>query len=561
MDIYSDTPLDPESNQIRMLQIQPSWRPSSTIKCNLVRVDLDDLDADEVPFEFYEALSYTWGDTGNEKRISLNGCPFQVTRNLHAALRRLRARRLCRYLWVDALCINQKSVAERSSQVAKMSSIYKKAEQVLVWLGGEQDGSRQAIDIIDRMGDEGMEDWTPRSLARPRDLEKWRAVAKFLDRPYWRRVWIRQEVLLAPHIMILCGDKTLNWSDITAAAAILLENQEAFDAIASMVSPHTSGYRKIGVLEGLKEIFEKQGTLELKTVVFYHRDCECTDPRDRVYGGLGLCGSDTGVVIDYALSPAEVFINTTTVLIQSTNALDLLSGCQESSRDLDLPSWVPNFDADWAQNKLHPNPYTVKDVAGSKLPAQYSFDRQPGGHPVLTVKGLAVDIVAHASPPINRDEFINDIFDVWRDFASGRAQVWATSYGVEQRRSTFLRTVIANVDFSGDRPSDQLLHDLLDRWDQHSGIEDTDTMPSFPMEDCNSNFTNRFLEVVFRRILFVTAGGRIGVGPDALRPEDLVVVIFGASVPFILRKQGGHHTLVGEACKVQEGHLKPRRKG
>ena len=51
------------------------------------------------------------------------------------ALKALRDKKRPRILWIDALCINQSDIEERSSQVAFMSSVYSRAVRVIVWLG------------------------------------------------------------------------------------------------------------------------------------------------------------------------------------------------------------------------------------------------------------------------------------------------------------------------------------------------------------------------------------------------------------------------------------------
>jgi hypothetical protein len=54
------------------------------------------------------------------------------------------------YLWVDALCIDQENVTERSHQVNLMGTIYKAAARVVVWLGPlEPDGA--IADIFEKV--------------------------------------------------------------------------------------------------------------------------------------------------------------------------------------------------------------------------------------------------------------------------------------------------------------------------------------------------------------------------------------------------------------------------
>lgn len=92
-------PLDTDRREIRLASIVPG-RWSEDVYCNLKVVSLDDTPT-------YEALSYTWGDPLDKTPIFLNGLTFLVTKNLLWALRRLRHSRETRYIWIDALCINQ----------------------------------------------------------------------------------------------------------------------------------------------------------------------------------------------------------------------------------------------------------------------------------------------------------------------------------------------------------------------------------------------------------------------------------------------------------------------
>jgi hypothetical protein len=62
-----------------------------------------------------------------------------------------------------------------------------------------------------------------------------------------------------------------------------------------------------------------------------------------------------------------------------------------------------------------------------------------------------------------------------------------------------------------------------------------------------------FQEQVFRacngRSFFITQKGRMGLGPIEMTDGDVVAILLGSSVPFILREQGTQFTLVGE-CYV-----------
>jgi len=99
--------------QIRVVTVYPGHL-GQMIRCGFQTVSLND-EPD------YEALSYVWGLEQHRLYIELNLTQTSVTRNLHAALNRLRHPDEPRRLWVDAICINQADNEERGQQVALMS--------------------------------------------------------------------------------------------------------------------------------------------------------------------------------------------------------------------------------------------------------------------------------------------------------------------------------------------------------------------------------------------------------------------------------------------------------
>jgi hypothetical protein len=121
-------PLDSVKSQIRLLKLLPG-SSSQRVECSSFTASLDEKELK------YEALSYTWGSPRSPGTILLNKVPFLATENLEAALRCLRQPDESRILWVDAICINQLDLAERSQQVGLMRRIYSQASNVVIWLG------------------------------------------------------------------------------------------------------------------------------------------------------------------------------------------------------------------------------------------------------------------------------------------------------------------------------------------------------------------------------------------------------------------------------------------
>ena len=95
----------------------------------------------------YESISYTWGDPEKNRKISMDGCVMNVTQNVHDVLQDRRSFWMNRWIWIDAICINQADLEEKSEQVRRMQSIYRSASRVIVWLG-QSDDAQVAIDFI-----------------------------------------------------------------------------------------------------------------------------------------------------------------------------------------------------------------------------------------------------------------------------------------------------------------------------------------------------------------------------------------------------------------------------
>lgn len=99
----------------------------------------------------YEALSYFWGSKNRfEDAIMADGRTIPIAKNLSIALRHLRHQTEKRQLWIDALCINQADKNERSSQIALMGDIYRRANCVIAWIGPEEENSSEALELIHR---------------------------------------------------------------------------------------------------------------------------------------------------------------------------------------------------------------------------------------------------------------------------------------------------------------------------------------------------------------------------------------------------------------------------
>jgi hypothetical protein len=156
----------------------------------------------------YRCLSYMWGPPTEDYKILLNGQAFSVRQNLYTFLNMATGYFPNEPLWIDAICINQTDLVEKSHQVQRMGEIYRDAEEVLVWLGFDH-----CFDILfcPWKGDlkkqlSGVDTDTLRSCVL---------------HPYFSRAWITQEILLGRKIRVLHKNMQLRWATFGARTQVV----------------------------------------------------------------------------------------------------------------------------------------------------------------------------------------------------------------------------------------------------------------------------------------------------------------------------------------------------
>jgi hypothetical protein len=196
--------------QIRLLHIQPG--KGSELSCNISVVPL----ASALP---YDALSYTWGHQELSHEIFVSGKPVGVTSNLYSALTYVRHEDEELIIWTDAVCIDQHNDAERSAQVGMMADIYRRARRVIMWVGEETEFDKVAFSLLQQLKDvfsqHGCVDFDfqtgPNGMENPgyglpgTNSTKWIALSRLFLRPYFRRIWVIQEVVRATRALVVCG--------------------------------------------------------------------------------------------------------------------------------------------------------------------------------------------------------------------------------------------------------------------------------------------------------------------------------------------------------------------
>jgi len=170
---------------IRLLRLMPDKDENARVQCQLFDYPLHESDDGT---QLYEALSYAWGGSEKDHRVSVDQYSLRVTANLHAALLHLRGRFLERIIWIDAICINQDDKEEQGQQVQCMAEIYSRASRVIIWLGEPAAGSDEALEAIRVAADK-----TPTEPLANEPIKQ--SILALLQRPWFERVWVREQTL------------------------------------------------------------------------------------------------------------------------------------------------------------------------------------------------------------------------------------------------------------------------------------------------------------------------------------------------------------------------------
>ncbi|KPI42833.1 uncharacterized protein AB675_1879 [Cyphellophora attinorum] len=360
--------LKSNANSIRLVQIH-----GSTVKSGPISLRITQYAKHRRPK--YAAISYTWGSSAHLHPVQINGKPFFVHANLYNLLLHLRQRGESRLLWVDALCIDQQNLVERNFHVQLMAQIYDEATSTIVWLGAPSDDRREAraIDFVSEMAEylrktkrevaAGFERMYFNDIAAPR----WSNLMAFCCRSnYWTRAWIVQEFLQARQIEMYCGTAQLDWSLYASVFGAIREHcrsssgaqpdlEDILRRILSSIPGRLTARRLSGKSSPLQDLLHE----------FY--DAECSEPRDKVYGMLGIasdCGdlADTGTYSgpqpDYSKHILEVYFDVLvhlrdTFVTQSVSPLTtyLLQQSLQIGK-LDVLEYLSQFDEPTLQVKM-----------------------------------------------------------------------------------------------------------------------------------------------------------------------------------------------------------------
>lgn len=300
-------------------------------------------------FNPYTALSYMWGDAKDTRTVKLCGHDHDVTSNLETMLRHIRLQDQTIRVWVDALCINQKHLEERSVQVLLMGSIYSYAEHTIIYLGDATETSNRFFQALPASSSPNTcinkhlpGEFTTQDELSTRNELLALAETELLSRPWFHRQWILQELVLSKDPWVQCGSIRARWTTL-------------IDRLCNFKTDSRSGPTEslISILLDMdrmrKANLDGSKKLTLWQLLKMRKGFRASDPRDMVFALLGLI--DQSLVDDPRIKAAydkpykEVLSDTVLFCYHELNPIETfdLADSIDIKRPAGLASWVPNW--------------------------------------------------------------------------------------------------------------------------------------------------------------------------------------------------------------------------
>lgn len=289
--LYQFEPLQ-SFNHVRVLALQPAQDHKADLQASIIQYDRTTMYMGSDPV--YEAISYTWGDPSSSNTISIDEtAQLPITSNVDIMLRYFRKTDVTRYLWVDAICLNQEDHVERTIQVRRMGAIYGVASKVRIWLGEAGQEARLVLGFfleIVRLEDVSLCNEFAKANARL----TFEAINDFLSRPWFSRRWILQEAVLNIFTTVHAGKHSIHWDQLMEAISLLRDlctNRVGEDNIPTLFTDIWKNPRSRETMSVMSRLRSPQN--DIFSLLWDFHTSECRDPADRIRAIYGLANLDS----------------------------------------------------------------------------------------------------------------------------------------------------------------------------------------------------------------------------------------------------------------------------
>lgn len=293
-----------------------------------------------------------------------------------------------------------------------MRDIYESAKQVIVWLGEEHEDSYYAICLIQM--------WATTAFQSDQQLsgfdskhptafkaQSWSVLEKFFQRPWWKRVWVYQEFVVAQTAVFVCGSDRFHWKTLVRALSTWL-NLQSFTP-----KPRLEREQLVVLLKQNFDVpipflqyrltrqlaKDDAKSLDLFYLIKFNVELDSTDPRDKIYALLGVDEvKDVVALPDYGKPVSDVYTEFVVNYIKTRRDTSILCyggiGLKGDEEALGLPSWVPDFRSS-ARRGQHMDGlgFTAGTLTGSIHCVTFS-----SRYDILNCKGVVADTITELRP-------------------------------------------------------------------------------------------------------------------------------------------------------------------
>jgi hypothetical protein len=592
-------PLGNGTTDIRLLTLLPG-RISDHIRCTLSTASLASNETR------YSALSYTWGDPSGQRSIECNGCRAYLRRNLHSAPSRLRDTHQVVILWADALCINQletdEALEERDVQVQLMHKIFSQAELVYVDLGEdvpEMEKVLQLLQKIDFFRSLTSREFENICLASATsglpDIEHptWPDIVRFMRRPWFTRVWIMQEFILAKHVQVVVGIRRLQ---IVFLERLLLAScfykslgTDIFTKHAENSQFSVSYWRLLSQLEQGRDNLlslmaarknrqkNKMDSRNFSTLLIRSSTFDATDKRDRAYALLSLTDD-----VDHDMFPVRYKNETLDQTAQRVSRYLLVeSDCRHVNRGAALyrtvglvgpgPSWAYDLArASHDDDSVLTKPGIGKDSTIYQAGAGGDHLEASIVGATLTVRGYVLGSIAQLCstfpPPAPGQSLLGLLchldwvlsvacwatrIQLFSNTKLDELAVWVTAFA-----GCFWQETLGEVVRYDREEHAEITQHLSDFVKSIEELQDKFRGPG-KLEDVLPSCSHLFLKMIpitrsisasaYGRRLAYTSDDLMALVPGSAKVGGVLSIFQGTPIPFVLRKVQGNYRLVGSA--------------
>jgi hypothetical protein len=472
-----------------------------------------------------------------------------------------------------------------------MRQIYAKARSIVVWLGQDQEGEAikavRFMSALARALCKSLPNATA-ELSKMDDLygltndasflhdsAAWLPVAWYFSRQWFQRLWVFQEVNSGPEVDVVCGSSHLSWDAVGLVATYI----KRWPILRENFSNIGEGFWYNAYIMRSRH---HQLNISAASMLSQGQNFVTSDPLDRIYALLGtlpLRTWENRLKPDYTRSRESLYLAVAQICLLEERDPFFLSYTQHNRGVAldDFPSWIPQWDQERVQVPIAVPKANWKASGDSSL-----FATIIDNNSVLKLEGIAFDSVSvkHDLDPDavfnaseHREEIDNfddhELLKLWRNVGTSAAYPSAEML-LEAFAATFVHGYRINYE-----DYEEHVEPDFSAYALHIATlcaQEASRYPSLAQVATKGDWKRYMHEahsMSYRRSCIMTTQGYLGSVPNATEVGDVICILYGCKVPYVLRPVDGHFFLVGDAYihgimdgqamgRVRDGLLEPQ---